>query len=83
MSEKYDNVRSRLNRVFQEVFDDEEIEIYNAMTARDLEEWDSLMHITLVIAVEKEFGVELNAAEVGNLVDVGAMIDLLVKRATK
>lgn len=81
MHEKYDVVRERLNRIFQEVFDDDEIQIFDEMTANDVDEWDSLMHITLVIAIEKEFGVELNAAEVGNLSNVRAMVDLLVQRA--
>jgi acyl carrier protein len=83
MSERYEIIKGRLTRVFQAVFDDDEIEIFDEMTAKDLDEWDSLMHITLVISIEKEFGVELNAAEVGNLGDVGAMISLLSDRATK
>ena len=64
-------------------FDDESIILSNEMTAKDLEEWDSLNHITLVLAVEREFGVLLNAAEVGTLENVGQMLDLLVARASK
>jgi acyl carrier protein len=71
----------KLNGIFQDVFDDETIEINDNTTAKDIEEWDSLMHITLVLSVEKEFGVELSAAEVGRLLNVGAMIDLLLARA--
>jgi acyl carrier protein len=70
----------RLNRVFVETFDDESIKIYDTMTANDLDEWDSVSHISLVLAVEKEFGIRLNAAEIGNLENVGAMIALLVKK---
>jgi acyl carrier protein len=76
-------VKQRLNRVFCDVFDDGGIEIFDTMTAADLEEWDSLSHITLVLAVEKEFGLRLNAAEVGQLANVGEMIQLLLKRATR
>ncbi len=76
-------VKQRLNRVFCEVFDDDAIEIFDAMTAADLEEWDSLSHITLVLAVEKEFGLRLNAAEVGQLANVGEMMQLLMKRSTR
>ena len=78
----YEGIQPRLARVFTEVFDDDEIKIYDGMTADDLDEWDSLSHITLVLAVEKEFGVKLKAAEVGNLANVGDMIRLLVERAT-
>jgi acyl carrier protein len=75
-------VRGRLNQVFREVFDEDDLQIFDAMSAADLEEWDSLSHITLVLAVEKEFRVRLNAAEVGKLDNVGQMIDLLARRAT-
>jgi acyl carrier protein len=78
---QYEEIKPRLQDVFREVFDDDSIEIFDAMTADDLEEWDSLSHITLVLAVEREFGVKLRAAEVGSLVDVGAMIKLLMGRA--
>jgi acyl carrier protein len=78
-----DETLSRLTRVFYEIFDDESIILSNEMAAKDLEEWDSLNHITLVLAVEKEFGVLLNAAEVGTLENVGQMLDLLVARASK
>jgi acyl carrier protein len=76
-----DEINSRLQNVFRDVFDDDSIDIFDAMTAADLTEWDSLSHITLVLAVEKEFSVRLNAAEVGRLANVGEMIDLLTKRA--
>jgi acyl carrier protein len=81
MNEEPHTIRARLARVFQEQFDDEELEIFEAMTAEDIEEWDSLMHIVLVVAIEKEFGIRLNAAEVGKLKNVGAMIKLLEERA--
>jgi acyl carrier protein len=76
-----DQIKSRLQSVFREVFDDDSIEIFDAMTAADLTEWDSLNHITLVLAVEKEFSVRLNAAEVGGLANVGEMVALLDGRA--
>jgi acyl carrier protein len=60
------SVKQKLNQVFRDVFDDDGIEIFDAMTAADIDEWDSVTHITLVLAVEKEFGVRLNAAEVGS-----------------
>ena len=71
----------RLNEVFRDVFDDDTIEIFPDMTAKDIDEWDSLKHITLVLAVEKAFNVRLKAAEVGKLANVGEMIELLERRA--
>ena len=60
-------IKSRLNRIFHEVFDDDEIEIFDEMTANDIEEWDSLMHIGLIVAVEEEFEIRMSTAEIGEL----------------
>ena len=57
--------------------------LVSRLIGTNIEEWDSLSHITLVLAVEKEFGVRLNAAEVGRLANVGEMISLLTQRATR
>ena len=76
-------IRNRLTQVFQEVFDDDEIEVFDEMTADDIEEWDSLMHIALVVAVEKEFDMRLNAPEIGELENVGEMIALIEERGTR
>ena len=69
--------------MFQDVFDDEKIEIFEEMTAEDIDEWDSLMHVTLVLAVENEFDIRLNASEIGKLQNVGTMLILLEKHVVK
>lgn len=74
---KRNEVRKKLNDIFCDVFDDDTIQISENMTADDLEEWDSLMHVTLIIAIEREFDMQLNAAEIGQLENVGAMLTLL------
>jgi acyl carrier protein len=78
-----DVIKQRLNEIFREVFEDDTINIFDEMTAKDIDEWDSLTHIILVVAVEKEFGIRLNAAEVGKLENVGGMLNILSERATK
>lgn len=75
-----EEITQRLQQVFRDVFDDDEMTIFPAMTARDVDEWDSLKHITLVLAVEKAFDVRLKAAEVGGLENVGQMVELLSRR---
>ena len=80
MIERTEVVR-RLAEVFQETFDDPGLEIRDSMTAADVDEWDSLQHIVLVLAVEREFRIRLNPAEVGKLENVGRMIDLLQAKA--
>ena len=74
-------VMRRLTEVFQETFDDPGLELSDSMTAADVDEWDSLQHSVLVLAVEREFRIRLNPAEVGKLENVGRMIDLLQAKA--
>jgi acyl carrier protein len=73
-------ILARLRQIFQEVFDDPQLQVGETTTARDIPEWDSLMHVTLVISIEKEFGLELHAREVGQLENVGAMVDVLMQK---
>ncbi len=67
----------RLNGVFQQVFDDDELEITPETTAKDVEGWDSLMHVTLLINVEKAFGVKFSSSEVASLKSVGDLAGLI------
>ena len=78
-----EKIREKLNTIFCEVFDDDEIVISEGMTADDFEEWDSLMHVTLIVAIEGEFGIQLNAAEIGQLENIGAMLTFLEKLPEK
>lgn len=77
------NTLERLNDVFREVFDDDELTTSRQTTAADVENWDSLMHVTLVINVEKVFGVRFSSSEVAGLKNVGELVDLIdTKQAT-
>lgn len=70
----------KLNKVFQEVFDDEEITVNDATTANDIEDWDSLEHVNLIVAVEKCFGIKFNIGEVTSMKKVGDMMDLILAK---
>jgi acyl carrier protein len=76
-------VFKRLNEIFQDVFDDEELVVTDETCADDVEDWDSLRHITLISTVEKAFGMKFAMKEVLEMENVGAMADILVERATK
>ena len=76
-------VFKRLNEIFQDIFDDDELVVTDETCADDVEEWDSLRHITLISAVEKAFGMKFAMKEVLEMENVGAMADILVKKATK
>lgn len=70
-SEIYDT----LNEVFRDVFDDEVLVLNENTTADDIEDWDSLEHINLMVAVETAFGIKFNMGEVNSFKNVGAMVD--------
>lgn len=70
-----------LNEVFQDVFDDEDIIVTDATIADDIEDWDSLEHINLIVAVEKKFGIKFTMGEVSGMKNVGEMADLIAQRA--
>ena len=82
MSSANENLQ-RVNRIFQEALDDDSIVVTEATCAEDLEDWDSLMHITLITAVEKEFGFKFTLNEIGSMQNVGEMMQIIAARATK
>lgn len=75
-----EGIYEKLNAVFQDVFDDDSITVNDATTANDIEDWDSLEHINLIVAVEKKFGIKFNMGEVNDFKNVGEMVDTIIKR---
>ena len=73
-----EEIYERLNEVFQDVFDDEELEVSDETTAADVEGWDSLMHITLIEAVEDEFDINFDMKTVVKMKNVGEMVDFIL-----
>ncbi|WP_422925769.1 acyl carrier protein [Singulisphaera sp. PoT] len=69
-----------LRDVFRNVFDDEDLEISREMTADDIEGWDSVTHVTLVINIEKAFGIKFKSSEVAGLKNIGDLEDLIQSR---
>ena len=74
-----DQILERLTNVFQDVFDDDSIVLTENSTADEIEEWDSLNQIKIILACEKEFDIKLNARDINTLENVGAMLDHLRK----
>ena len=75
-----EEIYEQLNEVFQDVFDDEDIIVNDETTADDIEDWDSLEHINLIVAVEKKFGIKFNMGEVNKFKNVGEMVDTIMTR---
>ena len=69
--------KERLQEIFRDIFDDGELIIREDMSANDIEDWDSLAQINLIIAIEKEFKVKFKLDEVSNLKNIGEMLELL------
>lgn len=69
-----------LNALFCKVFDDNEIKITREMTSNDIEEWDSLSHINLVVAIEKHFKVKFKDSEIIRWKNVGQMLDSITEK---
>jgi acyl carrier protein len=69
--------------VFQQVFDDDELIVTKETTAKDVDGWDSMMHVTLMISIEKAFGIRFSSSEVASMKCVGDLADLIEARATR
>jgi acyl carrier protein len=79
MTKRNEN-KTKAEKIFQEVFDKPELEIYDEMVAQDVPDWDSLNHITLVVSLEEEFNVKFTTKEVMSWKNVGEMLDTLNER---
>ena len=76
---RFNEVMGLLNPIFRDVFDDDELVITANTTAKDIDGWDSLTHIRLVISIEKALDLRFTAAEISELENVGEMVELIVR----
>lgn len=70
----------KLNEVFRDVFDDDDIIVMDSTTADDIEEWDSLEHINLMAAVEQEFGIKFSMGQIVTMKNVGEMANIILEK---
>lgn len=75
----HDEVYRRLQSIFDELFLTR-VELTPSLAAKDVAEWDSLMQINIVIAVEAAFGVRFRVGEVEKTRTVGEFVDLIIAR---
>ena len=75
-----DEIYTRLQGIFDNVFM-EEVKITPELAAKDVEEWDSMTHVSLVLAIEEEFGLRFKVGEVESAKNVGDLVNLIALRA--
>ncbi len=74
-------VYEKMNEIFRNVFDDESIILQDETSAEDIDDWDSLEQINLIVAIENEFAMMFDMSEVADLANVGEMVDLILSKA--
>ena len=73
-------ILAKVQTIFRDVLDNEEIVLTDETTANDIEEWDSLSHIQLIVAIEKTFGIKFTSLEIMKWKNVGEMLDSIVAK---
>lgn len=74
-------IDQRLTEVFRSVFEDETLEVSASTSADDVEAWDSVAHISLIFAIEEEFGFQFTSSELEGMRNVGDMQQVIARRA--
>jgi acyl carrier protein len=73
-------IYARMEDIFHDVFDDDSIKVSPDLSAKDVDGWDSLTHIRLILTVQKEFKVKFSTSEIGKLENVGGLVELIKAR---
>lgn len=71
------NIYEKLSDIFQETFDNDDVIATPELTANEVEEWDSLSHIRVIVAIEEEFVIKFSISEIVELKNVGEMAALI------
>lgn len=70
-------ITDKLQNIFRDVFDDDSIILFDAMTSDDVEDWDSLSHINLITDIETNFGITFTTEEIVKAKNVGEFIQII------
>jgi acyl carrier protein len=70
----------RLTSLFRQTFGDETLSLCRSTTAQDVEGWDSLMHINLIVAIERKFKIRFTTREITALQNVGDLVDAIARK---
>ena len=73
-------ILKQVQDIFRDILDDEEIVLEDSTTANDVEGWDSLTHIQLIVAIEKQFKIKFTSKEILSWRNVGDMLDSIAAK---
>jgi len=70
-------IYARLTQIFEDVFDEDSITVTPELAAKDVDGWDSITHIRLILTVERAFKIKFSTSEIGKLANVGELVELI------
>ena len=73
-------ILEKVQEIFRDIFDNDELKITNDSSSNNIEEWDSLAHIQLIVAIEKQFNIKFTSQELISWKNVGEMIECIKKK---
>lgn len=76
----YDAVKEEIGEIFEDVMDLDEVALEDGTTAEDIEEWDSLSHVRLIVAIERHYGIKFTNAEIEGLTQFGDIVRLVLEK---
>ncbi|MDR3775301.1 MAG: acyl carrier protein [Terracidiphilus sp.] len=74
-------IYARLTEIFQDVFDEDSIEVSPGLSAKDVDGWDSLAHIRLILTIERAFKIKFTTSEIGQLQTVSDLVAIIKTRS--
>jgi acyl carrier protein len=78
-----EQIKSKLTAIFHDIFDDDSIVLSRETSAKDIDDWDSLAHISLIVAIEKEFKIKFDLIELKTLENIGGLLDLIQTKISR
>jgi len=78
-----EEILKKVNEIFKEVLENDDITLTSDTTAADVDEWDSLNHIQLIVAIEKKFNIRFTSAEIYTWKNIGDMCTVITQKSLK
>jgi acyl carrier protein len=76
-----DEILNQITDIMRDVFDEDDLEVSEETSAEDVEEWDSLSHVRLIVAIERKFGFKFKNSEIESLKNVGDLVNMVETKA--